>query len=94
MRILKDAITEFADYCSTGLATFGTMPNDDEHLTALMEEIHTLLIVKKYTIEELDKMNEHLDSRQQQYWHAYNVGFLAALQKVEDAIEGKTEELA
>lgn len=88
MSRLKDTIREFADYCSTGLAKFGTMPNDEEHLDQLIAELKRQLIGNPTPIEKLDEMNQHLDSRSKEYWHAHNVGYLAALQKVEDAIDG------
>lgn len=89
MSRIKNTIREFADYCSTGLAKFGTMPNDEEHLDQLMMELKRQLIGTPTPIEKLDEMNEHLDSRSKEYWHAYNVGYLAALEKIEDIIEGK-----
>lgn len=40
----------------------------------------------KHTKEELSEMNSHLDSRSQQYWSAYNDGFIQALSDIRKAL--------
>ena len=46
---------------------------------------------KRYnkTQEELDKSNEHLDSRSQQHYSSYNAGMIAAVKDFKHLIEVK-----
>lgn len=86
MSTLKGELLSFAKYCSINGTSFGSMPNDEGRLAQTEIAIKELIPKPKYTIEELDEANKQLDSRTQQYWHAYNVGYITALQKAEDAL--------
>lgn len=78
-------------YTEEGLGIFEDLPKliaiDTIPTLAEMKELRAKLPKRLHTIEELDKMNSHLDSRTQQYWHAYNEGFLAVLDKIDAAFK-------
>lgn len=45
------------------------------------------------TSDELDKSNTHLDSRSQQYWSAYNKGYISMSDQTKAAIQAERQKL-
>ena len=55
--------------------------------------LDTLLqaLPEEETIDRLDELNKHLDSRNQQHWHSYNLGYIDCLIEVKHILNEARE---
>lgn len=83
---------ELWDYQLDKLETFITS-HTNKAIADVLDRLGETIPFSNSTSDELDKSNTHLDSRSQQYWSAYNKGYISMSDQTKQAIEAERQKL-
>lgn len=91
---LREAVKRFCrtDEAAENLVQF-IAAHTNKAIADVLDRLGETIPFSNSTSDELDKSNTHLDSRSQQYWSAYNRGYISMSDQTKKAIQAERQKL-